>query len=89
MKAFLILTLAAVFAYGAYKECRPVEKTPITATVTAGDTLWGLVTDAMECAGDERTVDEVIYYTKKANGITDAGALPVGAVLVIPCERGI
>ena len=89
MKVFLILTLAAVFVYGAYKECRPVEKTPITATVAAGDTLWGLVADAMERAGDERTVDEVIYYTIKANNITDAGALPVGAVLVIPCERGL
>lgn len=91
MKKLLIFSLIAALLLGVYEYIRPVEKVTVKATMGAGDTVWGLVSDAMQRTGDNRPVDEVIYHTTRNSNLNaaDIGSLPIGTVLIIPCERGL
>ncbi len=86
MKRLVIAALAATCMVYAYDYTRPVEKIEVKAVVKAGSTLWELVGDAMQEVGDNRDVREVIYYTKKLNGIKNVGSLCAGQKITIPCE---
>lgn len=92
---FLALLLAAVcgvlviMAAAKYIPQNETEKINVTVRLQSGETIWCVVNKAMECAGDTRQIEEVIYYTTRKNNLKprDIGVLPVGTTLVIPCER--
>lgn len=84
-KAFVIIAALVTMAFCIYDFTRPVETVVVTKVARSGDTLWGLVVDAMKETGDKRTIDEVVYYTAEANKLKAAN-LPVGAVIAIPCK---
>lgn len=86
MKKLLIVAMAVTCALYAYEYTRPVDKIEVKATVKVGSTLWDLVGDAMQEVGDCRDIREVIYYTKKLNGIENVGRLYAGQKIIIPCE---
>lgn len=86
MNKILIVLLAALCLYSAYQYTRPVEKIEVKATVKVGSTLWDMVGDAMQEVGDSRDIREVVYYTKKLNGIKEVGKLCAGQKIIIPCE---
>ena len=86
MKKLLIVAMAVTCALYAYDCTRPIDKIEVKATVKVGSTLWDLVGDAMQEVGDRRDVREVIYYTKKLNGIKEVGKLCAGQKIIIPCE---
>lgn len=86
MKKMLIVAMAVTCALYAYEYTRPVDKIEVKATVKVGSTLWDLVGDAMQEVGDCRDIREVVYYTKKLNGIKEVGKLCAGQKIIIPCE---
>lgn len=86
MNKLLVAALAATCMVYAYDYTRPVDKIEVKATVKVGSTLWDLVGDAMQEVGDHRDIREVVYYTKKLNGIKEVGRLCAGQKIIIPCE---
>ena len=86
MKKMLIVAMAVTCVLYAYEYTRPVDKIEVKATVKVGSTLWDLVGDAMQEVGDRRDIREVVYYTKKLNGIKEDGRLCGGQKSIIPCE---
>ena len=86
MKKLVIAALVATCMVYAYDYTRPVEKIEVKATVKVGSTLWDMVGDAMQEVGDSRDIREVVYYTKKLNGIKEVGKLCAGQKIIIPCE---
>ena len=88
MKRLLIAGLAIVCAAQLWLYTRPVEKIEVKFIVTAGDTLWNMVGEAIELTGDKRYILEVLDATIERNGITshEVGCLPIGREIIIPCE---
>lgn len=92
---FLALLLVAVcgvlviMAAAKYIPQNETEKINVTVRLQSGETIWCVVNKAMEYAGDTRQIEEVVYYTTQKNNLKprDIGVLPVGTMLVIPCER--
>ncbi len=85
MKKLLFLACMAASLWAAYDYTRPVEKYVVKATVNAGDTMWDIVGDEMQKAGDRRSIQKVIYETSRISGV-HGRALQVGDVLLIPIE---
>lgn len=86
MNKLLVAALVAMCVFHAYEHTRPIEKIEVKATVKVGSTLWDMVGDAMQEVGDSRDIREVVYYTKKLNGIKEVGKLCAGQKIIIPCE---
>ncbi len=86
MKKMLFVAMAVTCMLHAYDYTRTVEKVEVNMVVKTGSTLWDIVGDAMQEVGDSRDVREVIYYTKKLNGIENVGRLYAGQKIIIPCE---
>lgn len=88
MKRILIAGFAIVCAVQAWVYTRPVEKIEVKFVVTAGDTLWNMVGEAMQLTGDQRYILEVLDATYERNGITnhEVGSLPIGREIIVPCE---
>lgn len=84
MNKLLFILLAACCVWAAWDYSRPVEKYVVKATVNAGDTMWNIVGDEMQKAGDRRDVREVIFYAKQISNLK--GDLQVGDVVLIPIE---
>lgn len=87
MKAALItIIVIACTLFTANELMTNTEKINVTVVMGSGSTLWNEVGDAMSSTGDNRDIREVIYNTRRLNGIDNAGKIPIGTVLVIPCE---
>ena len=84
MKKILIAMLAACCVWAAWDSTRQTEKYVVKATAGEGDTLWHLVGDTMQRAGDRRDIREVIFYTKKISNLK--GDLQPGDIVLIPIE---
>lgn len=88
IKRTLVAGLAVYLATQAWIYTRPVEKIEVRFVVTAGDTIWNMVGEAMQLTGDQRYILEVLDATIERNGITshEVGRLPIGREIIIPCE---
>ena len=84
MKKALFALLAACCVCAAWDYTRPVDRYVVKATAGEGDTLWHLVGDTMQRAGDRRDIREVIFYTKKISNLK--GDLQPGDIVLIPIE---
>lgn len=85
MKKLLFVACMAACLWVAYDYTRPVDRFVVKATVNAGDTMWNIVSDEMQKAGDSRSIQKVIYETSRISGV-HGRALQVGDVLLIPIE---
>ncbi len=68
---------------------QPRESVNIQHTMQHGETLWQAVCDAMDEAHDPRTIDEVVYETRKLNNLEGNRLMYLGAnkTIIIPCQR--
>lgn len=88
MKRLLIVAALGLLAMNAQDYINPPEKVEVAVVVESGDTLWGVVKDAMKKTGDDRYILEVLEETRKRNGIAlnKTGSLQIGQEIIIPCE---
>ncbi len=84
MNKLLFILFMACCVWAAWDYTRPVEKYVVKATVNAGDTMWNIVGDEMQRAGDRRDIREVIFYAEQISHLK--GDLQVGDVVLIPIE---
>ncbi|MGH3357723.1 MAG: LysM peptidoglycan-binding domain-containing protein [Nocardioidaceae bacterium] len=80
--AVLLVVFAALVAFGPSVIATSDEggREPATVTVHPGETLWDIA-GRVNPDGDVRETIDDIY---ELNGISDAGALPIGAELAVP-----
>lgn len=79
-KAVIILAALALLILFAANSLKAKSYSETEIVVNQGDTLWSIASTYCPDTIDKR---EWIYETRKANGITDAGALRVGQVITI------
>lgn len=68
---------------------QPMEDVPVQHTMGCGERLWNAVETAMIQTNDPRSVDEVVFETRKLNNIDNAklAQLGFGNTIIIPCKR--
>lgn len=69
--ALIVLMLAAGFmawsvpGFSSFNR----QEVKITYTVHSGDTVWSIAEELQKEVGDPRTIDEIVHYIRKENGL--------------------
>lgn len=85
MKKIIFAALAIVLI----DAFQPMEDVSVKHTMENGEYLWNVVSDAMKETNDPRSIDEVVFETRKLNNLENGklATLKYGDTIVIPCKR--
>lgn len=83
----IVLTALLLALYPSKANTEPLY---VNHLVRHGDTLWSICKGYADYYGDRRSYEEIIYYARQQNNITNCGNMQPGDKLVIELlvERG-
>lgn len=89
MKVLFRIVFCCLVAFAMVVKFQPTESVNVEHVMGERESLWNAVCVAMEQTNDPRTIDEVVFETRKLNDLEGNKIARLGEnqMIIIPCQR--